>query len=78
MIRGNSALMKCNLPAFVSDFVSVSAWFMNDERIERTEIHGMLLCLENTMGQLGLWRMHVGGFPTTTNCILEMSKLSYG
>lgn len=33
VIRGNSALMKCHLPAFVGDFVSVVSWFYGDEEI---------------------------------------------
>ncbi|MPC73792.1 hypothetical protein E2C01_068129 [Portunus trituberculatus] len=26
VIRGNSAILKCNIPSFVADFVSVQAW----------------------------------------------------
>jgi len=26
VIRGNSATLRCNVPAFVADFVFVSAW----------------------------------------------------
>jgi len=26
VIRGNSAVMKCKIPSFVADFVSVEAW----------------------------------------------------
>lgn len=26
VIRGNTALLKCNIPSFVADFVKVDAW----------------------------------------------------
>lgn len=26
MIRGNSAVLKCKIPSFVADFVSVQSW----------------------------------------------------
>lgn len=34
VIRGNSALLKCQVPAFVADFVSISAWLADNETIE--------------------------------------------
>lgn len=30
VIRGNAALMKCEVPSFVSDFVSVEMWTDSD------------------------------------------------
>lgn len=30
VLRGNAALLKCNLPSFVADFVSVEAWISDD------------------------------------------------
>lgn len=30
VIRGNSAILKCHIPSFVADFVSVQAWVDND------------------------------------------------
>ena len=32
VILGNDALMKCKIPSFVSDFVSVVSWVDNDGR----------------------------------------------
>ena len=29
-IKGNSALLKCAIPSFVADFVSVTSWITND------------------------------------------------
>lgn len=29
IIRGNSAIMKCKIPSYVSDFVAVEAWINN-------------------------------------------------
>lgn len=30
VIRGNTAVLKCNIPSFVSDFVRVEAWVGSD------------------------------------------------
>lgn len=30
VIRGNAAVLKCNIPSFVSDFVKVEAWIDTD------------------------------------------------
>lgn len=34
VIRGNTAVLKCNIPSFVADFVRVEAWI--GENIEYT------------------------------------------
>lgn len=30
VLRGNAALLRCNLPSFVADFVSVEAWISDN------------------------------------------------
>lgn len=30
VLRGNSAILKCVIPSFVADFVSVQAWVSDD------------------------------------------------
>lgn len=30
VLRGNAAILKCNLPSFVADFVYVEAWIADD------------------------------------------------
>lgn len=30
MIKGNTAVLKCNIPSFVADFVKVEAWVGSD------------------------------------------------
>lgn len=30
VIRGNTAVLKCNIPSFVADFVRVEAWIGSD------------------------------------------------
>lgn len=37
VLRGNSAILKCHIPSFVSDFVYVSSW-LTEEAGEKTEI----------------------------------------
>lgn len=41
VISGNSALMKCALPPFVGDFVTVSAWHQDDILIQKSDVYGM-------------------------------------
>lgn len=30
VIKGNTAVLKCNIPSFVADFVKVEAWMASD------------------------------------------------
>lgn len=30
VLRGNAAILKCNLPSFIADFVYVEAWIADD------------------------------------------------
>lgn len=32
VIRGNTAVLKCNIPSFVADFVRVEAWVGDDKK----------------------------------------------
>ncbi|XP_055906132.1 cell adhesion molecule Dscam2 isoform X18 [Eupeodes corollae] len=32
VLRGNSAILKCHIPSFVADFISVSSWVEDEER----------------------------------------------
>lgn len=32
VIRGNTAVLKCNIPSFVADFVRVEAWVGSDSK----------------------------------------------
>lgn len=43
VIRGNTAILKCNIPSFVADYVSVQAWISDDgsELLPSNENHGM-------------------------------------
>jgi len=33
VIRGNTAIIKCKIPSFVADFVSVDAWIADNDTI---------------------------------------------
>jgi hypothetical protein len=44
VLKGNSAILKCHIPSFVSDFVYVDAW-IDDELNEEIRF--------DMMGQLG-------------------------
>lgn len=39
VIRGNAAIVRCKIPSFVSDFVYVESWIMDD---------GQILTINNT------------------------------
>ena len=34
VILGNDAIMKCSIPSFVADFVSVMGWTLSDDEIK--------------------------------------------
>ena len=36
VIRGNSAVLKCSVPSFIADFVTVDAWLVDDNHV----VHG--------------------------------------
>lgn len=33
MIRGNSAILKCSIPSYIAEFVTVEAWIREDGEI---------------------------------------------
>lgn len=37
VLRGNAAIIKCLIPSFVTEYVSVSSWIMSEGEVE-TEI----------------------------------------
>ena len=47
--RGNVAVLQCNIPASVRDFVEILAWWSQEGR-ERTEIHSGGRYLVTTSG----------------------------
>ena len=47
--RGNVAVLQCNIPASVRDFVEILAWWRQEGR-ERTEIHSGGRYLVTTSG----------------------------
>ena len=61
--RGNVAVLQCNIPANVRDFVEILAWWRQEGR-ERTEIHsgGRYLLTTSGTGQAG------PGIQTTNDC----------
>lgn len=38
VLRGNSAIMKCHIPSFVTDFVFVSSWVESEPGEETRDI----------------------------------------
>lgn len=46
VIRGNTAVLKCNIPSFVADFVRVDAWVgSNDQEYLYSDEYGILLTI---------------------------------
>lgn len=45
VIRGNAAIVRCKIPSFVSDFVQVESWVMED---------GQILTINNTNAAEGI------------------------
>lgn len=52
VITGNSAILKCHIPSFVADFVSVQAWVDNDG----TAIYPSKTYGNDKRGGRGAWR----------------------
>lgn len=48
VLRGNAAIIKCLIPSFVTEYVSVSSWIMSEGEVE-TEIK-----LNDTMNKEGI------------------------
>jgi len=45
VIQHNGGLLKCSLPSFLGEFVSVTSWFMDDKPIDRNDNFGMTTLL---------------------------------
>ena len=60
--RGNVAVLHCNIPANVRDFVEILAWWRQEGR-ERTEIHSGGRYLVTTSGTLAQPAMLGSGHP---------------
>ena len=42
VIKYNGGLLKCSLPSFLGEFVSVTSWLMDDTIIEKNDQFGRL------------------------------------
>lgn len=38
VLRGNSAILKCHLPSFVTEYVTVTSWIISEEDDDSQEI----------------------------------------
>lgn len=38
VLRGNAAILKCHIPSFVTEYVTVSSWIISEEDIDKLEI----------------------------------------
>lgn len=38
VLRGNSAIVKCHIPSFVTEYVTVSSWIISEDDIDPIEI----------------------------------------
>lgn len=57
VIRGNAAIVHCKIPSFVSDFVYVETWIMDD---------GKMLTINNTNNGQGTFSL----FFSRNHCLL--------
>lgn len=49
VLRGNSAIMKCHIPSFVTEYVTVSSWIISEGDVDEMEIK-----VDET-SSLGIW-----------------------
>lgn len=38
VLRGNSAIVKCHIPSFVTEYVTVSSWIISEGEVDELEI----------------------------------------
>lgn len=38
VLRGNAAILKCHIPSFVSEYVTISSWIISEGEVEDSEI----------------------------------------
>lgn len=38
VLRGNSAIVKCHIPSFVTEYVTVSSWIISEGDVDELEI----------------------------------------
>lgn len=38
VLRGNAAILKCHIPSFVTEYVTVSSWIISEGEIDKLEI----------------------------------------
>lgn len=38
VLRGNAAILKCHIPSFVTEYVTVSSWIISEGEIDTLEI----------------------------------------
>lgn len=38
VLRGNSAIVKCHIPSFVTEYVTVSSWIISEGEVDDLEI----------------------------------------
>lgn len=50
VIRGNAAIVHCKIPSFVTDFVYVESWIMDD---------GQILTIDNTNNGQGTFSLYI-------------------
>lgn len=56
VLRGNAAIIKCLIPSFVTEYVSVSSWIMSEGEVE-TEIK-----LNDTVNKEGILYLLICSF----------------
>lgn len=72
VIRGNAAILKCEIPSFVADFVSVVSWHTDqDETFYPSNDYGLFL----TTAQLLSSSLDVNGFLFETFLIVYSTTI---
>ena len=76
VIIGNSALIKCEIPSFVADFVSVHSWMTNegDEFFTKNSISGTLKIQISSMGHTSLFGTKFNNLKIYLQLLLKIIK----
>jgi len=78
VIRGNTAVLKCNIPSFVADFVRVDAWVGSDESlyVPSTD-YGKVVLLVGLLAHIPFYVITLFVFPVlAAGCVFMILILS--
>lgn len=59
VLKGNTAIFKCHIPSFVSDYVQVVSWLQDGKKeiVQKNDQYGVSFCVRMRKETLGVDRV---------------------